>query len=391
MSGGKRKVVRRTATPRRRARPSAKIRPAPIPVADVLKALHEARRHEDGWLDAEKARRGLGPESLVFVGMHNVAQALWCAMYARLKSEDNEHEFFGAYLSDRVRWAAIAGRVSRMPTSREEWLSVGDDLTLAVVERMWMSAVRAAKPSAPDSYQTWVRSLSPEAAARIVAMSGPFEVGNFYEARYAEVYPKLRWNFPSGHRVVVGVADGMHRCFIYEFKTAQKRFFLDESRAIAFAQADLYGSFFQRPAKRIHIAVRDTNTVEKWQEPVDAANATAVLARFDAAVAGATVTPPPPGKCRSCAYRKNCSVAPVFGTTAAGKEVLRTKLIEGRQRAADSRRATGQRSRAAATERLVLDVDRLVQGASPSDDLSGSPIDELDLLELPSLRGRRPG
>lgn len=348
---------------------------APRPVAagprptvrDVLVALRAAQSRDPiDWLPAEKARRGRAPDDLVFVGTHNIAQLIWCPMFARLKSVAKEGELFNAYLTDRVRWAAAAGLVRGIPSARDEWLEVGSSLTLGKVESLRAREAPAKRLPVDDKYRAWVRSLSPEGAAQIVAMGGNFETGAFYEARYAEDYPKLRWHFEWGQRVVVGEADGLRRLLVYEFKTAKKRFFLDESRAISFAQADLYGFFFRRKTKRVQIAVRDDGKVETWEEPVDTANAASMLARFHAVVGGARVDAPPPGKCRSCEFRDECALAPPFATTKGGKEIVRSDLIRRRHRAAEARRGRGDSARVAASSRFADDAERF-EDADPAD------------------------
>lgn len=90
-----------------------------------------------------------------------------------------------------------------------------------------------------------------------------------------------RWNFEWGKYVVVGVPDGLKQSFVYELKTAGKRYFLPESQAQAFAQADLYGYFYGRPTKRVQIFVREDGGIETWEVPVDGANAERVLSTVD--------------------------------------------------------------------------------------------------------------
>lgn len=354
---------------------------------EVLAALRAALRDDPpAWLSAEKARRGCERDSLVFVGIHNIAQILWCPMFARLKCEANEGEMFGAYLTDRVRWAVAAGLVHHIPASREDWLTTGDSLTLDVVEQLKAAAATAllGRPTAAkeDRYQAWVRSLSLDDTRLIASMGDDVEAGVLYESRFAEKHPTLRWNFEVGRqRVIVGVPDGLRSQLVYEFKTAKKHFFLEETRSIAFAQADLYGRLFGRTTKRVQIALRDDGTLRTWEEPVDGESADRMLARFDAVVAGARVEPPHPGKCLGCEFRRECSVAPKFATTSGNRQVLRTDLIERRLRVAEARRNKDSRDRALADQRLDALVKATADAVADGDEPSGA-----DQIAMPLWR-----
>jgi hypothetical protein len=231
-------------------------------------------------LALEKERRGFPSSALVFVGLHNVAQFWWCGMYAVLKSKANEHEFFAAYLTDRLRYAQALGHLTGVPTDKKELLKVGESLTRRDVEALFTSAIK----------------------------------GGAVRKRHGNEPPKYasyRWSFQWKGFVLVGVPDGITPKFVYEFKEAKNRFwFTTASRPVATTQADLYGLFFERPEKRVEIAIHDEGTIEKFSGPVDPARAKDTLARFDSVVSGQLPARPKPFKCANCEYRRECPIGP---------------------------------------------------------------------------------
>ena len=111
---------------------------------------------------------------------------------------------------------------------------------------------------------------------------------------------------------MVGIPDGITSTFVYEFKKAKNRFWATTaSRPVATTQADLYGVFFDRPQKRVEIAIRDEGTIEKIGGSVDHSRAETTLQRFESVVSGQLPAPPEPFKCRNCEYRERCPICPI--------------------------------------------------------------------------------
>jgi hypothetical protein len=253
----------------------------------------------------EKKRRAVGPDQLVFVGMHNVAQTTWCPMQAVLTSRREEALFFRVYLTDRIRRAERAGLIRSVPRTRREWLAVGDELTWRDVEAMRARAheERAREKERWDRLGVTVtRVVEPPSRAQDVK-----GMGAHLESVLAEKYPSTRWHFAWEQYVIVGRPDGLTPGFVYEFKTTKKRYASsNESKSSAFAQADLYGVFFERPNKRVQIHVRDDGVTDTWQEPVDRGNAIDLLRRFRSVDEGESPALPPAWKCRVCEFRTRC-------------------------------------------------------------------------------------
>lgn len=290
----------------------ARARLRPRTPAEVIDALESALA--DGglaaWLSAEKARRGLAPEQLVFVGTHNIAQQVWCPMMAVLKSRAEELTFFREYLENRVRWAAAAQHVRRLPRSVDEWLAIGDDLTLDEV--LALHAIEGAA-DAEDTARFAKNGLTLRRVARVGdGEMDRFAIGHALEAQHAEVHTRVQWHFAWGPYEIVAAPDGLADTFVYEFKTGARRHFLPLSKATAFAQADLYGVFFRRATKRVQLLVREDDRIERWHEPVDPSNAERLLRTFQAVVGGTRPAPPPPWACRNCDVRRRC---PLVGYT----------------------------------------------------------------------------
>jgi len=162
----------------------------------------------------------------------------------------------------------------------------------------------------PDLPLTEKTLLEKEAAAHgIRVINDPIQRGNFLEGTRAEKYPHLRWNFTWGKYTVVGIADGLMKEFVYEFKTTKTRHYLYSAKPVALAQADLYGYFFQRPRKRVQIYIVDENKTETYDEPVDISRAEETLSAFARVDQGEPAHPPQPWKCRCCHFRDSCTIS----------------------------------------------------------------------------------
>ncbi len=72
----------------------------------------------------EKTRRGINKDSLLFIGMANIAEYYWCAMKALLKSRRNELRFFQVYLEDRLRYSHELGLIDKLPKTDKDLLSI---------------------------------------------------------------------------------------------------------------------------------------------------------------------------------------------------------------------------------------------------------------------------
>lgn len=211
--------------------------------------------------------------ALVFVGMRNVAQHWWCTQQAVLRSRAEELGFFTACLQDRIEYAFRLKLIDKLPRPDEEVLTVGRKITLSNVEGFRESdqkifpsgqqqgdivsdivvtqrerldkdgnRTRSINPDLPLAEKSFLEKDAADHGIRVI--SNPMLRGDFLEGTRAEKYHRLRWNFTWGNYTVLGVADGLTKEFVYEFKTTQKRHYLYSAKPVAFAQADLYGYFF---------------------------------------------------------------------------------------------------------------------------------------------------
>lgn len=273
-------------------------------IRDAFKArFREALADFGRVLRAEKARRGLPPDALAFVGMHNIAQVHWCPAQAVFQSVANESGFFFAYLQDRVRWAMTLGKVSRPPRTLSDLLCIGDELTFEEVFAKHRMVVAATPPTpAPVVLPGRPEEWHPPPA-------DPMNYGRWAETFRGEQYPTLRWNFPYGTFVVVGVPDGLTEDFAYEFKASGKEYFMMQARPGALAQCDLYCLFFERRRRRVQLYMRQEDRTETIDSEADYTNARATLALFEQAMRGENLRPPREAwKCRKCEYREQCSI-----------------------------------------------------------------------------------
>jgi CRISPR/Cas system-associated exonuclease Cas4 (RecB family) len=137
------------------------------------------------------------------------------------------------------------------------------------------------------------------------------EYGLWAEQYKARQFPRLRWNFPWRHYVLVGVPDGLGPDFVYEFKTAGNPFLAKFALRPANAQADLYALLFKKPKKKVEFLVRGEHQTTVSESPADTDAAEELLQKFAELDGGALPRPPKPFKCNSCGYREQCRVAPV--------------------------------------------------------------------------------
>jgi len=291
----------------------------------------------------EKERRGIDRSQLTFVGMHNIAQYWWCAMQSVLKSIQNEPEFFGAYLQDRLVYSYLLGYIDTLPSKQEEWLNIGSPITLKDIEKLLKNREKEAVERAGrgikvrldaittiDKYGKPITVINPELSpeereyykdreqakgAMVVAdspIAPPLVRGEFMEYAKAERYISIRWSFAWHDYIVGGVPDGITDDFVYEFKSTKSRFLCDYfTKPVALAQADLYGYFFRRRHKRVQIYVMEEGTTQTWDEPVSEERALETLGKFEKINKGALARPPKAWKCKSCEFIPSC---PVYAT-----------------------------------------------------------------------------
>src|SRR5438093_5707240 len=105
-------------------------------IMNQIDGLSTDRERLKSLLALEKQRRGLSQDTLVFVGMANVAKHWWCTEKAVLKSRAIEADAFAAYLRDRLEYAVRLGLIDKWPATDEALLHVGSEITLDHVEHL---------------------------------------------------------------------------------------------------------------------------------------------------------------------------------------------------------------------------------------------------------------
>jgi hypothetical protein len=254
----------------------------------------------DVLLVLEKTNRGIDPKKLVFAGLSDVAAQTFCSMKAVLGARESERMFFDAYLSDRLRYANKLGLLGSWPQSDLEFLKAGGDVTYEQVEALQKS--RYGTQSLPDE------------TSEILPIEIEFEDpdadyatrGDVFEQFCAEKYHQFRWNFPYGRYVFLGIPDGITNDFVYEFKSGSKGRFRPERTTEATVQGDLYGYFYRKKMKRVHVYTSDDRRIVSHNSFVDEGNAVKYLKNFARVDAGEMPKLPSPGKCRSCDFKDTC-------------------------------------------------------------------------------------
>jgi hypothetical protein len=287
----------------------------------------------------EKERRGVSPDSLVFVGIANMASQWWCTQQAVLQSRANELHFFAVYLSDRILFAHRLGLVTHLPRSNKALLDVGSEISWEDVEQLlkedadkaeklsncfakaggsWIyedridrsgNRTRLINPDLPpEETQLWEELATVEGVRVIGLEEAPKRRGEIYQESRAEKYPTIRWHFPWDNYSVSGMPDGLTDDFAYEYKTTRSRFLFRFMKPVALAQADLYAHFFHRLRKRVQIEIIEEGIVETCVEAADAVRAEDTLAAFARVDAGEPARPPKAWKCSKCNFRPSCPI-----------------------------------------------------------------------------------
>jgi CRISPR/Cas system-associated exonuclease Cas4 (RecB family) len=300
--------------------------------AELQPVLKLSKRSCKRLLNKEKDRRRVKHSQLVFLSMANVAQYWWCAAGALIKSRSQEWKFFLAYLLDRLRYSLELDKIKKLPRRQLDWLDIGEELTLKDLQPLlehkasqlkysfvvFTAEVRngvmyinpALSPEEAEIYRDDARKRGLQVAS---AQEDALLRGQMLETSKAEKYPTIRWSFPWGGYIVVGVPDGITDSFVYEYKTTRSKFLLAFTKPVALAQADLYGYFFERKSKRIQIYIQRDGKTYTTDEPVDRRRALRTLKKFQSIDAGAPAQPPKAWKCKNCEYRKDCQARPTGG------------------------------------------------------------------------------
>jgi hypothetical protein len=221
------------------------------------------RRELEKLLLAEKERRRVGKDKLVFIGMANVANYYWCAMESLLKNKEMEPFFFASYLHDRVSYSVHLGLIGELPKNKEKLLEIGDEIAFGDIERLLeekakkdqgvyvslMAETRIDKNGSevmvmnPDLPEEEIMHYEEQAKSKGIRVAKIDEFpdirGRFFEDVKSEQYPSIRWNFDWNGYIVVGVPDGITDDFVYEFKTTKNRFLMYYRKPVALTQADL--------------------------------------------------------------------------------------------------------------------------------------------------------
>jgi len=282
----------------------------------------------------EKARKGVHKESLLFIGMANIAGYYWCAMQAVFKSKTNELGFFSAYLYDRIWYSHQLGFIDKLPNSRKALLDIGTEIAFDDVEKLLREkaerlqgvSVTFEATEFTDEYGECIMLINPdlpleqrvgyemEAKGKGIRIGDPEKFpklrGKFLETERAERYPTIRWNFEWGKYVIVGVPDGITKKFVYEFKTTRNRFLMGFMKPVALTQADIYGYFFMRDKKRVQIHIVEEGTSETWESKVDGTKAEKVFKDFTRVDTGWVPPSPKTWKCKSCEFKPTCPISP---------------------------------------------------------------------------------
>ena len=261
-------------------------------------------------LSLEKERRGIEKDKLLFIGMADTAGYYWCAMKSLLANKNMELGFFGAYLEDRIKYSLDLGYIdiNDLIGKKEGILEIGNKITIQDIEKLLRRSKEKEEDMIIEAFLDgyFSGSLTKEDKIKALEKLSPKIRGRFSEYLLKERYPTIRWNFPWRRYVLLGIPDGITDTFVYEFKTTSIRFLQYYLKPVAFAQADLYGTFFKRKMKRVQIFTFQNNKLATWQEEVNTKKAYELLKKFEEIDEGKEPIPPKKWKCKSCEFKQKC-------------------------------------------------------------------------------------
>lgn len=241
----------------------------------------------------EKRRRGIDKDNICFIAAANLAQYWWCDIKAYLRSKQDEIEFFGAYLYDKISYAEELGLIENLPKDKGKWLDIGNKITLKNINMLLKEK--------HNGICERIYNEDPE------KVEDKFLRGNIYEFKLAEKYPKIRWHFTWGNYVIEGIPDGITDKFVYEFKSTKSKWLSFYTKPVALTQADLYGYFFKREKKRVQIYLMDKKEVETIEDKVDINRALKTLRLFEKVCNGKGIRgTSKKWKCKVCEFKEKC-------------------------------------------------------------------------------------
>jgi CRISPR/Cas system-associated exonuclease Cas4 (RecB family) len=317
------------------------------PVARRLRELLDDPAATAALLAAEKRRRHVPNDQLVFVGVADAADYWWCGMRAVLRAKAKELAYFTVYLSDRVTYARRLGIGPTAVDTDEHLLGIGSEISLEDVNRLlregrprqkeqrerkarlqvlaekrvdsWGNPGFVINPLVPPDERRRLEDALVRKGKRVIDLEAdPKLRGRVFQETMAQSYPTIRWNFAWGPYVVVGVPDGITDDFVFELKTTARRFLEHYVKPVAFAQADLYGFFFQRKTKRVELRIEEQQRTVTVDAEVDSASAVRTLQEFQKVDEGADPESPVTWKCKKCEFRATCPICPLKPSTLAG-------------------------------------------------------------------------
>jgi len=224
----------------------------------------------------EKNRRNYDSNKILFLGMANLAKYFWCAIKSYFQSKKEEEMYFVAYLLDRISYANKLGYNKKLPKSPVELLEIGNEINIDDIEKLLEDKNRnhsnakiiytAAQfvengkkklifnPNLSKDEEFMI-GLDLQDVEIVDAEKHPKILGKMIELDIGKHYPSIRWNFNYENYTIVGVPDGITDDFVYEFKTTGSEFLLHFVKPVPFAQANVYGYFFNRNKKRVQIHI----------------------------------------------------------------------------------------------------------------------------------------
>jgi CRISPR/Cas system-associated exonuclease Cas4 (RecB family) len=199
-----------------------------------------------------------------------------------------------------LSYANALGLLESWPQTEAEFLQAGRDISFEQVEAL-QKIHYGTHPLPNETSEIFPLEIEIEGSNVDYATRG-----DVFELICGEKYHQFRWNFPYGRYVILGVPDGITDDFVYEFKSGSKGRFRPERTTEATVQGDLYGYFFRKKMKRVHVYTLDDRRMASHNSPIDEGTVIRYLKNFARVDAGEMPRLPSPGKCRSCDFKDSC-------------------------------------------------------------------------------------
>lgn len=302
---------------------------------NLITQIVEQKKHEkfslyvdyaqlDKWMIAEKEKRGLKKDELMFVSAAHISSYYWCPMQSVLKSKANEIHLFRAYLENLQKYSYYFSDINNIEDLKEIDSFITIDVLNDIFNMQQKNSLyeknaifKALYPKIQNQYINFFEEFTPDEhnlkiLSTILTSEHPMSQGRLCELLFKKSYDTFSWHFSKDKYVILCEPDGIGVNYIYEVKTTKNHFTKNFIKHIARAQANIYCEFYKKDKYLIHLYCLNENSVESIEEMSDLDKFNYLIENFKKVEQSNIFEPPKKWKCNSCQFRKRC---PLYQTT----------------------------------------------------------------------------